>query len=286
MKARPHRKRPGRKPKSALAPSRRLRCRDCRFRAPSGACLDPVLTSGRCGDYVRYVFDNKQHRRLYVEPANPRTLRQQRWRDRFRAASKNYSESLTDEQRDACIVAGAKLRSRPRLGQSGPLTGQQNSIRMEYAANAKSRKRKTAHTKEVPQLQKVTKKYLLQVLQPQRLARPTPGTRRGVSGILPDRHHRHTGRGSRNERTPRKQERRRHSEQPRVEVIHSRRVTRLVREHYQPGRRAGRRQIGLTPRAFPLSGRASVSAGRHISRPPTKRYSRRRSPALRGSLAL
>jgi hypothetical protein len=285
VKARPHRKRPGRKPKSAPAPSRRLRCRDCRFRAPSGACLDPVLTSGRCGDYVRYVFNSKQRRRLYVEPANPRTVRQQRWRDRFGAASKNYSESLTDEQRDACIAAGAKLRSRQRLGQLGPLTGQQNSIRMEYAANAKSRKRRTARTKEVRQLQKVAKKYLLQVLQPQRLARPTPGTRRGVSGILPDHHHRHTGRDSRNERTRKNQERRRHSEQPRVEVIHSRRDTRLPREHYQTARRAGRHQIGLTSRAFPLPARSSFPAGRHISRLSPNRNSRRRSPDLRSSLA-
>ena len=58
MKARLRKKRPGRKPKKTSALPRRPRCRDCRFRAPSGACLDPVLTSGRCGDYVRYVRGN------------------------------------------------------------------------------------------------------------------------------------------------------------------------------------------------------------------------------------
>jgi len=132
MKARALRKRPGRKRKQTSGLPRRSSCRDCRFRAPSGGCLDPVLTSGRCGDYVRYVRGNKQRRRLYVKPTNPRTSRQQRWRDRFGAASSKYSHSLTDDQHDACIAAGAKLRSRPRLGQSGPLTGQQYSIRREY----------------------------------------------------------------------------------------------------------------------------------------------------------
>jgi hypothetical protein len=38
---------------------------------------------------------------------------------------------LTDEQQDACIAAGAKVRSRPRLGQSGPLTGQQYWMRKD-----------------------------------------------------------------------------------------------------------------------------------------------------------
>ncbi len=41
------------------------------------------------------------------------------------AASKAYNELLSDEQLDACIAAGAKRRTRTRLGQSGPETGQQ-----------------------------------------------------------------------------------------------------------------------------------------------------------------
>ncbi len=55
MKARVLSKRPGRKPKKISALARRPTCRDCCFRAPSGACLDLLLTSGRCGDYARYV---------------------------------------------------------------------------------------------------------------------------------------------------------------------------------------------------------------------------------------
>lgn len=57
------------------------------------------------------------------------------------AASKEYSYALAEEERDARIAAGAKLRSRPRLGQSGPLTGAQYSIRKEYAANAEGKAR-------------------------------------------------------------------------------------------------------------------------------------------------
>jgi hypothetical protein len=185
MKARPHTKRRGRKPKPTSALPRRPRCRDCRFRAPSGACLDPVLASGRCGDCVRCVRDHKQRRRLYVKPTNPRSSRQQRWRARFGAASKKFSHSLTCEQQDACIAEGAKLRSRPRLGQSGTLTGQQFSIRKEYATNADARIQQLGATAEVPKLQRLTEKHKSQVLQPQKLTRSTPGTRRSMSGAPP-----------------------------------------------------------------------------------------------------
>ena len=44
---------------------------------------------------------------------------------RLTAALKAYSEVLTDAEQDACIAAGAKRRTRPRLGQSGPQTGHQ-----------------------------------------------------------------------------------------------------------------------------------------------------------------
>ena len=108
-------------------------CRRCPFRAPSGRCLAPGLKSGRCGDWVWYRRGSKQWRHLYVKPKDPRTSGQLRCRARFGVASRQYSQSLTDEQRAACIAAGAKLRSRPRLGQSGPLTGQQYSIRREMA---------------------------------------------------------------------------------------------------------------------------------------------------------
>ena len=281
MKARALRKRPGRKPKPSSALPQRPRCRDCRFRAPSGACLDPVLTSGRCGDYIRYLRGNKRLRRRYLKPANPRTPKQQRWRDRFGTASKKYSQSLTDEQQDAYIADGAKLRSRPRLGQSGPLTGQQYSIRKEYAAHAKSRKPKTAPIAKVPQWQRLTRKYKSQVLQPQKFTPTTPGHRRGASGILSDHHRHHTGRGSRNQRSRRKEEYSRHSEQPRAGVRQSLRVTRFTRERYRGGRWAKRRHVGITLGTIPVSRRASVLARPDISRPPARHSSRSRSPSSR-----
>jgi hypothetical protein len=79
---------------------------------------------------------NQQCRRRWVKPTDPRSVRQRRWRARLSAASKRYSRSLTEEQRDACIAAGMKRRSRARLGQSGALTGQQYSVGKECAAYA------------------------------------------------------------------------------------------------------------------------------------------------------
>ena len=40
---------------------------------------------------------------------------------------------LAEEEQNACIAVGAKLRSRPRLNQSGPLTGQQYWVRKDSA---------------------------------------------------------------------------------------------------------------------------------------------------------
>ena len=273
MKARALRKRPGRKPKKASAPPRRPHCRDCRFRAPSGACLDPVLTSGRCGDYIRYVRGNKQYRRLYARPTDPRTLKQKRWRARFGDASSKYSQSLTDAQQDARIAEGANLRSRPRLGQSGPLTGQQYSIRREYAAHAEPRKQKTAQTAKVPQLQRFTRKYTSQVPQPQMVTRSTSGTHRGVSRMPPGHGRQDTGRGSTGGGRGKSQERRRRNEQPGAAVKQSQRVTRFTREHYQGGRRATRQQVGFISGTFPISRRASVIAKANISRPRAQRRS-------------
>ena len=45
---------------------------------------------------------------------------------------------MTQEERRACIAAASKLRSRPRLGQSGPLNGQHYSIRRDYSTPSNS----------------------------------------------------------------------------------------------------------------------------------------------------
>ena len=66
-----------------------------------------------------------QWRRRWFKPRDPKTPKQLAWRARLAAASRAYNEVLTDAEQDACIAAGAKKQTRPRLGQSGPETGQQ-----------------------------------------------------------------------------------------------------------------------------------------------------------------
>ena len=162
----------------------RRRCRRCPFYAPPGRCLERTIKSGRCGDWIWFVRHGKQIRRRYLRPHDPCTPAQIRSRDRLRAASRKYSYSLTEKQQDARIAAGARLRSRPRLGQSGPLTGQQYSIHRQYA------------------LQKVHGNGIKtaiapQVLQPQKLKRTTWEPRRGASRVSPERRRRGTRRASR-----------------------------------------------------------------------------------------
>lgn len=92
---------------------------------------DGVLKSGRHGKWVYYLLGNQQHRRRYVVPKDPRTPGQLRARAAFGTASKAWSRSerLTADQRKAWRAAGAQIQSRPRLCQSGPLTGQQYFVR-------------------------------------------------------------------------------------------------------------------------------------------------------------
>ena len=281
MKARALRKRPGRKPKRLSALPRRPGCRDCRFRAPSGACLDPVLASGRCGDWVWYVRGGKQHRRHYVKPRDPRSSKQRRGRARFRAASSKYSQILTEDQRHACIAAGAKLRSWPRLSQSGPLTGQQYSIRREYGANTDARGQKTGLTAKVPQLQRVRRKYKSQVLQPQMFARSTSGLHRGISRIPPGHRRRYTGRGSRSEGRRTNEAARRPGKRTTLEVRQPQTTTRSTGERYRSTTWVRLRQPASNSGAFPVTGRASVRARSNISRPPAGQGSRKRAPSLR-----
>jgi hypothetical protein len=73
---------------------------------------------------VWYVWKGHQWRRRWLKPYDPKTPRQVYWRARLAAASKAYSQGLTQEQRQACIAAGAQRKTRPRLGQSSKKTGQ------------------------------------------------------------------------------------------------------------------------------------------------------------------
>jgi hypothetical protein len=124
--------------------------------------------------------DGKQRRRPYVKPHDPRTPAQLRSRARLSAASRKYSYSLTQKQRNACIAAGAKRRTRPRLYQSGPMTGQQHSISNEYALQeAHGGAEKTTVSLRVP--------------QPQKLKVTSWDRPRSPSLVSPERHQRATG---------------------------------------------------------------------------------------------
>ncbi len=156
---------------------RRNWCRRCPFYAPPSQCLDTTIRSGRCGDWVFYLLPGgKQCRRRWVRPKDPRTSPQVRNRARFGTASRKYSAELRDQERNACIAAGAKRRSRRRLRQSGPLTGQQYSVRREYATNAAGKAQNTKIPAKVP--------------KPQRVTRPTWGLHRGTPGVPPEQHRR------------------------------------------------------------------------------------------------
>ena len=187
------------------------RCRRCPFRAPSGRCLDRTIKSGRCGDWIWFVRHGKQIRRRYLRPHDPRTPAQLRSRTRLGAASRKYSHSLTEKQRNACIAAGAKLRSRPRLGQSGPLTGQNYSIRRQYALQK-------AHGPAIKST------LAPQVPQPQKLKRTTWERHWGASRVSPERHRLDTGRGRRPRRASKNVEcgnkkERRPSQTPQIQSI-------------------------------------------------------------------
>ena len=170
-------------------------CRGCPCRTPSGRCLDTRIKSGRCGDWVWYVSGNKQLRHLYVKPRDPRTPRQLAERARFSAASKHYRDSLTQDQRNALIAAGAKFQSRPRLAQSGPLTGQQYAIRLEYAAEAEGRMPKAESTAKGPPIQGIS---LPTSELPRSVAGGPPAPGRRVTGRVTGRERRgQNGEGSR-----------------------------------------------------------------------------------------
>ena len=62
-------------------------------------------------------------------PANPRTPAQVAIRGIFGAVSKRW-RLLTEEQRRVWIAVAATIRSKPRLGQWGPLTGLQFFVKV------------------------------------------------------------------------------------------------------------------------------------------------------------
>jgi len=84
----------------------------------------PYTKSGKIGNMVWQRNRHGQICYLAFIPCNPRTPAQQAIRGIFGAVSKRW-RTLTEEQRLAWIAAATAILSRPRLAQSGPLTGLQ-----------------------------------------------------------------------------------------------------------------------------------------------------------------
>ena len=94
------------------------------------------------------MSNGQQWRRRWLRPFDPKTPKQVYWRARLAAASRAYNEALTDEEQNACIAEGVRRPTRPRLGASGPETGQQYWVGKAIKAKRpkptpKARKRKS-----------------------------------------------------------------------------------------------------------------------------------------------
>jgi hypothetical protein len=95
--------------------------------------------SGRRGEWVYYMRGNKQCRRRYVRPRDPRTPAQLGVRQTFGAASKAWSSAgLSPQERQDVRAAAKKVQSRPRLRQSGHLFGQQYFVQQACLKKGKA----------------------------------------------------------------------------------------------------------------------------------------------------
>jgi hypothetical protein len=81
-----------------------------------------IPQSGKCGVVVSLGGRTGQYRRILVIPGNPQTEPQLLIRN-FLGNAASLWRQITEPQRLAWIAAAAQERSRPRLGQSGPLSG-------------------------------------------------------------------------------------------------------------------------------------------------------------------
>src|ERR1035441_5439711 len=93
-----------------------------------------IPKSGKCGQVVAFQSRYGLCLRQLVSPRNKITPARQFMRGAFGRHSQVFSRKLGDEQLNRWILAGAQVMSDPRLGQHGPLTGQQlytsiNSVR-------------------------------------------------------------------------------------------------------------------------------------------------------------
>ena len=85
-----------------------------------------IPKSGKCGNIVAYPGRYGQCQRQLVIPANSQTAARDHMRGAFGNLARAWGRRLTEAQREAWNVAGPKVQSAKRLGQSGPLTGQQH----------------------------------------------------------------------------------------------------------------------------------------------------------------
>ena len=88
-----------------------------------------VPQSGKCGLTVTFPSRNGLVRRAWVVPANPQSIAQLAVRARLATQASAY-DGLTEAQQNAWIAAASTVQSKPRLGQSGPLTGLQLFVRL------------------------------------------------------------------------------------------------------------------------------------------------------------
>jgi hypothetical protein len=90
-----------------------------------------IPQSGKLGVYVSQGGRYGQIRRILAIPANPRTEDQLNIRQLLGTAAHNW-KTITENQRLAWSEAAKLIQSRPRLGQSGPLTGLQLYVRVNF----------------------------------------------------------------------------------------------------------------------------------------------------------
>src|ERR1035441_779970 len=91
--------------------------------------IQDIPQVGKYGQSVTWQGRNGLIRRIRVKPANPRTDKQLPGRELLAEQTRRF-DTLTDAQQDAWNVAGGGFKSRPSLGQSGPLTGLQLFVRV------------------------------------------------------------------------------------------------------------------------------------------------------------
>ena len=83
-------------------------------------------SSGKRGNIVAFISRYGQCQRELVTPRNTWSPAREHMRGSFGRLSRAWGGLLTDAQRDAWCEAGPKVQSAKRLGNSGPLTGQQH----------------------------------------------------------------------------------------------------------------------------------------------------------------